>query len=290
VPAPSPTPRGDGTRPASATAKTLADGYDGVRYEGRHEPIITKELFDRVQAVLERKCHPMKPKWQPKPLAGLFRCGGCGMSVTAEVQKGHTYYRCTRKSKKVRCTEPFVRGEELERQLGVMLAAFSLDPAWADDMIRLLEKERKDAAQSVRLFIDEKRQRVAAIAGKLQKLLEAYLEELIDREAFAEQKQKFLDETKALQEQIAALEGNRLAWLEPFRKWVLTAKTAAETASTGSLHERKALAQEIFGSNLILDTRQARGSASKPWSLLQETRLAGGMVGDEGFEPPTHSV
>ena len=171
-----------------------------------------------------------------------------------------------------------------------MLAAFSLDPAWADDMIRLLDKERKDAAQSVRLFIDEKRQRVATIAGKVQKLLEAYLEELIDREAFAEQKQKLLDEKKVLQEQIAALEGNRLAWLEPFRKWISTAKTVAETASTGSLQERKALAQEIFGSNLLLDTRQARGSASKPWSLLQETRLTGGMVGDEGFEPPTHSV
>ena len=126
------------------------------------------------------------------------------------------------------------------------------------------------AAQSVRLFIDEKRQRVAAIAGKLQKLLEAYLEELIDREAFAEQKQKLLDEKKALQEQIAALEGNRLAWLESFRKWILTAKTSADTASTGSLQERKALAQEIFGSNLVLDTRQARGSASKPWCTFKK--------------------
>ena len=60
----------------------------------KHEPIISKELFDRVQAVLERKTHRMKPAWQPQPLARLFRCGSCGMSVTAEIQKGHTYYRC----------------------------------------------------------------------------------------------------------------------------------------------------------------------------------------------------
>ena len=157
-------------------------------------------------------------------------------------------------------------------------------------MSRLLDKERKDAAASNRLLIDAKREQAALIAGKVQKLLEAYLDGLVDREIFADQKQRLLDEKKALQEQIAALEGNRQAWLEPFKRWILTAKTLAETASTGPLHERKALAQEVFGSNLFLDTRKARGSALKPWSLLQEKPFHGGVVGDEGFEPPTHSV
>ena len=62
--------------------------YAGELYEGKHQPIISKQLFDRVQAVLEGRTHHFKTERQPKVFAGLLRCGHCGMAVTAEVQKG----------------------------------------------------------------------------------------------------------------------------------------------------------------------------------------------------------
>jgi site-specific DNA recombinase len=63
--------------------------YAGELYEGKHKPIISKELFDKVQGVLDCRTHHFPAERQPKAFAGLFRCGECGMAVTAEIQKGH---------------------------------------------------------------------------------------------------------------------------------------------------------------------------------------------------------
>jgi site-specific DNA recombinase len=72
--------------------------YAGEVYEGRHEPIISKRLSDDVQAVLKRryKWSPFVQPVKPKPFLGLPHCATCGGAITAEVQKGHTYYRCTK--------------------------------------------------------------------------------------------------------------------------------------------------------------------------------------------------
>ncbi len=58
--------------------------YDGETYEGRHEPIISKKLFDKVQEVLNSR----NKQWQTanigriqKPYLGLLRCGECGMMI-----------------------------------------------------------------------------------------------------------------------------------------------------------------------------------------------------------------
>jgi hypothetical protein len=81
-----------------------------------------------------------------------------------------------------------------------------------------------------------------------------------------------------LKEQSSALLKNRNAWLEPFQNWILTAKDAGETVVSGSLTEKKILAQKVFGSNLVLDCKKARGSCVKPWSALLETSQTGGVL------------
>src|SRR5208337_1600916 len=82
-----------------------------------------------------------------------------------------------------------------------------------------------------------------------------------------------------------ALLKGRADWLEPFQNWILTARNAGEIAVSGSPQERKVLAQKIFGSNLILDCKKARGSCVKPWSFITQFSRTGGMVRIAGLEP-----
>jgi hypothetical protein len=105
--------------------------YAGEVYEGKHPPIISKALFDKVQGVLERRTHHFPTEREPKAFTGLLHCKECGRAVTAEIQKGHTYYRCTKKSKLVKCRQPFLREEELERQLSILISQFTLPSEWA---------------------------------------------------------------------------------------------------------------------------------------------------------------
>ena len=99
-----------------------------------------------------------------------------------------------------------------------------------------------------------------------------------------------MSQKKSLEGQIAALSTGRANWLEPFTEWILSAKNAGKTAVSGSLQEKRVLALKIFGSNLVLEGKKARGSCVKPWSLLVENSSSGGMVRGAGFEPATPTV
>ena len=106
-----------------------------------------------------------------------------------------------------------------------------------------------------------------------------YVAQEIDRDSFLAQKEELLSKKKTAQE---AFEQNerRLSktWLEPFTEWINTAKTLAETAEKGSPQEKKRVAVQVFGSNLILESKEARGCSTKPWSTLLENHQTGGMV------------
>jgi site-specific DNA recombinase len=114
------------------------------------------------------------------------------MMVTAETQKGHIYYRCTKKGKTAKCSQPYLREESLENELVTMLSSYSLRADWADEMFLRAEAEGQQATQTARLIVEQKETALAEIASKQQKLLDAYLEGLVDRDVFTDKKAKLM--------------------------------------------------------------------------------------------------
>jgi hypothetical protein len=152
-------------------------------------------------------------------------------------------------------------------------------------MLKRVNEEKKQSAQSATQVIAEKRAEIEKINLRLQKLLDSFLDEIIDRETYVAEKAKWMSQKKSLEEQSTALSTGRANWLEPFQSWILTARNAGEIAVNGSPQEKKALAQKVFGSNLVLDCKKARGSCVKPWSFLVEKSSTGGVVRIAGLEP-----
>jgi len=59
--------------------------YNGEYFEGKHEPIIAKKLFDEVQEVMKQKSKPQKADEMKFFLyRGFFKCGECGFTITAD--------------------------------------------------------------------------------------------------------------------------------------------------------------------------------------------------------------
>ena len=61
--------------------------YSGEFYEGKHEPIISKKLFEDVQEVMTRKSKPKTKELKTYAYRGLLHCGECGCFMTTETQK-----------------------------------------------------------------------------------------------------------------------------------------------------------------------------------------------------------
>ena len=261
--------------------------YAGEIYEGKHEPIIAKKLFDRVQEILKQRGRPRhKSKIEPQVFCGLLRCATCGMMITGEyrvkTQKNGTqhfyiYYHCTKKRKNFKCPEPCIRQEKLDEQISSLLQKVSLPTDWAEKLNARLEKDKTKSAQSVSAFVQASGEKIKIINSKLQRLLDGYLEQDIDREIYRAEKAKLISEKKSLEEQNTKLEQKQNDWLEPMAEWIKVANSLEKTARDSNLFAKKVAAEQVFGSNLVLANREARLCApsgldfppQNQWAALQ---------------------
>ena len=112
--------------------------YKGELYQGTHEPLITKALFDAVGVVAAAKGKPRNPKFKPYLYRGLIRCGECGRLVTTETQKGNNYLRCSKW--KVTCSQPYLREERMGEQIAAALTRCALPEYVTDWLITEFEQ------------------------------------------------------------------------------------------------------------------------------------------------------
>ena len=190
--------------------------------------------------------------------------------ITAEVQKGHVYYRCTKKG--TNCNQPYIREEELDRQLSTLLQKVSLREDWAEKLLTLLKNDQETAAQSCFAFAQEAQEKIKTITTRLQRLLDGYLEQDIDRDAYRAEKAKLILEKKSLEERLMEFEQKQNNWLEPFRKWIKVVSSLEKTARDTNLFAKKVAAEQVFGSNLRLAAREARGEPILPYSFARSAK------------------
>jgi midasin (ATPase involved in ribosome maturation) len=209
------------------------------------------------------------------------------MSITGEYRvkkqkNGNThdyiYYHCTKKNKSIKCPEPCIRQEELDKQISSLLQKFSLRADWAEKLLEMAENDKEKSAQSVSAFVLESQNQIRAIQTKLQRLLDGYLEQDIEREVYREQKAVLLFEKKSLDEKMARIEQKQNDWLEPMKEWIKVASNLVKIARDNDLLQKKVIAKEIFGSNLRLASRAVRGEPVFPYSAA---RSAANLVGQK---------
>ncbi|PIP56340.1 hypothetical protein COX05_03545 [candidate division WWE3 bacterium CG22_combo_CG10-13_8_21_14_all_39_12] len=96
----------------------------GSLYQGSHEPLISKYIFEKVQ---KKMTVPAKSKWGSVELdyKNIFRCGECGYRITGELKnrklrngriRKHIYYHCTRTPFK-KCGQPSITEQDLETEI-----------------------------------------------------------------------------------------------------------------------------------------------------------------------------
>lgn len=96
----------------------------GNWYHGLHDPLIGKELFQKVQMQLSV---PVKSKWGSKsfPFKKFLKCATCGSTVVGEEKfkvrtdggkNRHVYYHCSRQVK-YDCPEPFAKESDIVQGL-----------------------------------------------------------------------------------------------------------------------------------------------------------------------------
>ena len=193
--------------------------YNGELYDGKHEPIITKKLFDSVQEVMANKSKPKSPKLKPYIFRGFFRCGECGCFITTETQKGHNYLRCTKR--KNPCLQKYVREELITSKIKEEIKKVSLPLDWANWMIEENRKDQSSEIQSSEIFSQKTKDEISLLDSKVEKLMNLYLENVLSLEEYRDSKNKLVNQKQLLKEKLSAFEKkshNRFELTENFLK------------------------------------------------------------------------
>ena len=89
-----------------------------------------------------------------------------------------------------------------------------------EKVLRELDKDEQKAREDSKVLVESLKNDLADIETRLDKLLSAYLDEVITSEEYNAQKQKMLDQRVELKEKIHEIEDKGVSWLEPARAWV----------------------------------------------------------------------
>src|SRR3989339_281594 len=244
--------------------------YNGEIFEGKHEPIISKKLFDSVQEVMMRKSKPHSKGLKPFLYRGFFRCGECGCFITTETQKGHNYLRCTKR--KNPCSQKYTREEIITSEIQKEIKKVSLPDDWAKWMIAENVKDKLVEAQSSTLFADSTKADISLLDSKIEKLMNAYLENALSLEEYRDMKNKLVNEKQLLKEKLSAFEqkaNNRFELTEKFLKYNI------ELANEGIDEEKLHLYKKV-GSNFQIKDQTVFFEPRGAWKNLAESGIFGG--------------
>jgi site-specific DNA recombinase len=243
--------------------------WNGKIYQGKYKPIISSELFKKVQDALKVRSKPRHVREGHNfPFCGLFRCT-CDSMVSAQWAKGHgglyRYYRCTRK--KGVCGEPYTQEKSVVEQTLALLKPLAITPDEADHCRALIDAETDKEANASETGADAINDRLSKIQERLNKLTKGYISELIDEESYKSATTDLMTEKTALKQEKQRLQKTGASyWNEPAKAFINALEIAGKTQTDKSPQEIAGLVHKV-GTNRLLSRKTVSFSFSEPYDF-----------------------
>lgn len=247
----------------------------GNWYQGEHQPMITKDEYDRLQILLRRATRP-RPKKHAFEFRGLITCGECGGAVTAEEKfkrpkngKVHcyVYYHCT-KRQHPECKQGCIEERALKTQIVSLLESIHID-SWLHNFAMTYFKkqhasvvtERKVSMKSYRLAYDRSLQ-------QLDRLIDLRANDELTEQEFSTKKASITKEKARLEGLLKDAGAQPERWLEAADSLLTFARDASVKFETGSAELRREILLAL-GSNLTLKDQKLTVQLENPLLKLQ---------------------
>ncbi len=176
--------------------------WDGTTYEGTHEPLVTRECWQRVQELLDaRSVNKTRKVKHDFAYTGLVHCGHCGCMLVGELKKGkYVYYHCT--GNRGKCEQPYTRQEVLIREFANILQDLIISQSileWLGDAV-LTSDQTEQAARAQ--AIEKLQARYERIQARIETMYMDKLDDRISQEFFDKQSVAWRSEQDGLQRKI----------------------------------------------------------------------------------------
>lgn len=239
--------------------------YNGHIHKGNHPPIVGSDSFKKVQDMLDGRPQDKGNKHK-FPLRGFFTCGECGCSITAEIQRAHTYYRCTKS--RGNCSQKYIREEALTEQISDILDGLKLNKELLDLMLKATKEAKNEEYQYHTEAKKTLQGQLEQAENKINRLLDAYLEGKVAGNVYESKKQELEDQKRSLESRIAQTSRAHEESFEQIEKVVKVANACNELFLSGDYETKRKLLTLISSNMVLKDQRIASYQLKEPFNLL----------------------
>ncbi len=203
----------------SRVAKMLSDPYytgvvtfRGVRYDGRHEPLIEPATFQKVQDVLASRSNGTKERRHHHYLKGTLWCAECGSRLVFARATGnggtYSYFFCVGRQRGNGCTQKYVSAETVESAVEDHYRTIQLDPTVVTAAKIELGAQLAAARKSSDGDAQRQRNRVKKLADERSKLLQAHYADAVPLDLLKSEQARIAREITDAQQLLAVATTN----------------------------------------------------------------------------------
>ena len=236
---------------------------NGLYVQGKHDPMITLEEYDRVQFLLGRKGKP-RPNRHEYAYAGLIKCGECGGTVSAtykqkfikqtgKLKEYSLYYCfCSRKRKNNCLQGRYTNSNLLDQAIEEEIVSFTIHSKFKDWVFNIID-QLKDAESINENKIDEMQKETLAQTHKqIETLTQLRLREMLNDEEYIKERMKLKNEITILESKISNSLTIARNWVELTRDAFEFAFYALKSFQSGSTQTKHEILNTISGLNCTL--------------------------------------
>ena len=263
---------------------------DGKYYQGKHEPLISKETYDKAQDVMHNRTRP-RPQRLFFPLRGFLKCENCGCAITASTKKGHQYYYCTGNREGCNEHKVYMRETYLYDKVSDVLQKLDFTEQKIEVMYQAAKEKLEFNSGYNEKILTTLQSHLDALKTKESVLLDTLLAEQITKELYDTKTLDLYNQRISLTKQIQETKSKQPACvLEPTKNLFLEASRAKKEFMTGDDFKKRNVLEKLCW-NLSLKEKNIHTASLKfPYDIMfkaDKNAPISMLLGDRDSNPDT---
>ncbi len=222
--------------------------HGGKYYQGSHTPLISKELYDRANEVMDGKHHGRQQK-RFFHLRGFLVCANCECAITASKHKGHDYYFCTNGKGVCDQRKNYIRAEILDDMIAKTLTKLQID----QELVEMAYESAKNKSANDNSYADSSlqtlRNRLKQVEISQSKLADSFGAEITPEAIYTPKMRAWTTEATMINAEIKKMEAEgrkQISTLEPTKSAFFKGISAQNDYLEADPDEKKELLQELL--------------------------------------------
>lgn len=242
---------------------------DGKVYEGKHSALISRDIFDKAQDILHGRLHSRK-RSHFYSARGFLICGTCGCIITAETQKGFSYYHCTNGKGICDQKKNFMRSEFIDNMLSNIFKELKIEPELIELSFEAYKAQNQSKLAYTACSTSNLKNELSGLPSKESMLTDSYTSQVLRKDLYEEKMREIANRRVELEKQIKEIENGAVpeVTIEQIKNVFLDANKAAKSYLHVSDEAKRRMLEKLLSNAIITNKTVAKYSFKSPYQLV----------------------